>query len=520
MKLEGIHHITAVTGDAQRNVDFYARVLGLRMVKKTVNQDDPTVYHLFYADEKGSPGADLTFFEYPGAPLGRAGDGMVHRIVWRVGASEALDFWSSRLADEGVEPRREGDSLVFADPEGLEHELHVVDVPDAPLIADHPEVPREHALQGFDGVRAYASDPEASRDLLEEALGFEARGDVWELRGEHRGGWLAYDAPPAERGLPAAGTVHHVAWASRDEDQEEWRARATRHGARADAGDRPLLVPLGLLPRAQRRAVRDRHARAGLLHRRGPRAPGREARAAAPLREPARAHRGHADARGEPARSGAQGMTLTHRERPAAGAPEGALLLLHGRGADENDLYPLLDVLDPERRLLGATARAPLSLPPGGAHWYAVHRVGYPDPDTFWPTWEQLTAWADGLLDEHGIDPGRRGARRLLPGHGDVLRARARAQPAAAGGDHGPERVHAHRGGLRAGPGAGGRACPWPSATATRDPVISVDFARSARERLEQAGAEVTYQETPMGHQIDPRFLATLPDWVAAGAAA
>ena len=132
MKLEGIHHITAITADAPRNLDFYARVMGLRLVKKTVNQDDPSVYHLFYADEEGSPGADLTFFEYPGAPLGRAGDGMVHRIVWRVASTEALDFWSARLADEGAEPRREGDSLIFADPEGLEHELAVSDADDAP----------------------------------------------------------------------------------------------------------------------------------------------------------------------------------------------------------------------------------------------------------------------------------------------------------------------------------------------------------------------------------------------------
>ena len=103
MKLEGIHHITAITGDAPRNVEFYAGTLGLRMVKKTVNQDDPTVYHLFYADEQGSPGADLTFFEYPGAARGRAGDGQVHRIVWRVAAPEALDFWAARLAEHGVE---------------------------------------------------------------------------------------------------------------------------------------------------------------------------------------------------------------------------------------------------------------------------------------------------------------------------------------------------------------------------------------------------------------------------------
>src|ERR671928_894597 len=103
MRLEGIHHITAITGDAPRNVDFYTRVMGLRLVAKTVNQDDPSVYHLFYASETGRPGSELTFFEYPGASPGRAGDGMVHRIVSRVGTPEALDFWSGRLRDEGVE---------------------------------------------------------------------------------------------------------------------------------------------------------------------------------------------------------------------------------------------------------------------------------------------------------------------------------------------------------------------------------------------------------------------------------
>ena len=95
MKLEGIHHVTAITGDAPGNVDFYTGMLGLRLVKKTVNQDDPTVYHLFYADEKGSAGSDITFFEYPGAALGRAGSGMVHTVVWRVGSTDALDFWAA-----------------------------------------------------------------------------------------------------------------------------------------------------------------------------------------------------------------------------------------------------------------------------------------------------------------------------------------------------------------------------------------------------------------------------------------
>ena len=233
MKLEGIHHVTAITGDAPRNLDFYTRVLGLRLVKKTVNQDDPTVYHLFYADEQGSPGADLTFFEYPGAARGRAGAGMVHRVGWRVGSPEAIAFWAERLASEGVEAQHDGEALRFRDPEGLEHELVVSTSDDAPLIADHPEVPAEHALQGFDFVRAFSADPAASRGLLEDALGFKSLvDDAWEVRGESRGGRYAYDTPPAEPGVPGAGTVHHVAFASTMDEHEDWRQRAIEGGAR------------------------------------------------------------------------------------------------------------------------------------------------------------------------------------------------------------------------------------------------------------------------------------------------
>jgi glyoxalase family protein len=230
MKLEGIHHITAITENAQSNVDFYAGVLGLRLVKKTVNQDNPTVYHLFFADEDGDPGSDLTFFEYPGAARGRAGAGMVHRVVWRVASGEALDFWATRLATNGTESEREGDSLVFSDPEGLEHELAVVEVPDPPLIADHPEVPGELALQGFHAVRAYAAAPEASSGLL-EALRFEPVGEGWEARGEKRGGLYLFDEPPGERGIQGAGSVHHVAWASTPEQLLDWREKAEQGGA-------------------------------------------------------------------------------------------------------------------------------------------------------------------------------------------------------------------------------------------------------------------------------------------------
>src|SRR3954465_6866376 len=119
MKLDGIHHVTCITGDAPRNVDFYTRVLGLRLVKKSVNQDDPTVYHLFYADEAGDPGSDITFFEYPGAIPGRAGPGMVHLIRWRIASDDALSFWAERLGRENVESFRDAATLRFADPGGL-----------------------------------------------------------------------------------------------------------------------------------------------------------------------------------------------------------------------------------------------------------------------------------------------------------------------------------------------------------------------------------------------------------------
>jgi len=230
MKLEGIHHITAITADAQRNVDFYAGLLGLRLVKKTVNQDQPSVYHLFYADEEGDPGSDLTFFEFPGSPPGRAGAGMVHRVVWRVGSTEALDFWAGRLGDAGYESSHDGDSLRFSDFEGLDHELVVLRVDDAPLIADHPEIPSELALQGFDAARAYGADPERSRGYLEDTLGFEPRDEGWEARGDERGGVWTYDQPPAEPGLQGAGSVHHIAWASRIDDHEAWRERVAESG--------------------------------------------------------------------------------------------------------------------------------------------------------------------------------------------------------------------------------------------------------------------------------------------------
>jgi glyoxalase family protein len=222
MKLEGIHHVTCITGDAPGNVEYYAGVLGLRVVKKTVNQDDPTVYHLFYADEKGSAGADITFFEYPGVGRGRAGDGMVHTICFRVASGESLDWWQQRAGGT-----IEGGTLVLEDPEGLRLQLLVDESGDEPLEANAPDIPAEHRLRGFAGVRAYASQPGGSARLL-EALGFE---QGWVAQGDSRSGFYIYDEPPAQGGLQAGGTVHHVAFASAPAEHEAWRQRVFAGGA-------------------------------------------------------------------------------------------------------------------------------------------------------------------------------------------------------------------------------------------------------------------------------------------------
>jgi glyoxalase family protein len=158
---------------------------------------------------------------------------MIHTVCWRVGSEDALDFWEGRLESESDVVERDDGVLTFEDPEGLRHELAVVDTNDAPLVAKHPEIPAELALRGFDAVRAYAVAPDASRSYLEDALRFAPIAeDAWEVRGETRGGGYVYDPAPAERGIGGAGTVHHVAWASTMEDHEPWRERIQAAGLR------------------------------------------------------------------------------------------------------------------------------------------------------------------------------------------------------------------------------------------------------------------------------------------------
>jgi phospholipase/carboxylesterase len=207
-------------------------------------------------------------------------------------------------------------------------------------------------------------------------------------------------------------------------------------------------------------------------------------------------------------------MQLVYLTRPAAGDdPEGALALFHGRGTDERDLYPLLDMLDPERRLLGATPRGPLSLPPGGAHWYVVRRVGYPDPETFHSTYPLAAGWLDDLLAEHGIPH----ERTVLGGfsQGSVMAYALGLGP----GRPRPAGIMALSGFIPEVEGFSlelDKAAELPVAIGhgTHDPVISVEFGREARDRLLKSGANVTYRESPMPHTIDPGFMRELPGWI------
>ena len=201
-------------------------------MKKTVNQDDPTVYHLFYADEGGSAGSDITFFEYPGARKGVAGAGMVYRVVWRVASAEALDFWQERLGGAGVTAERGDTTLLFRDPEGLELELAVVETGRRAARRRPSGDPGRARAPGLRLGSRLHSDPGASRSFLEEAMDFRAIvGD--RVRVPRRAARLALRLRPDRHlGFGGAGTIHHVAWASPMDEHEAWRERVLAAGAR------------------------------------------------------------------------------------------------------------------------------------------------------------------------------------------------------------------------------------------------------------------------------------------------
>jgi glyoxalase family protein len=253
MNFTGLHHITMITGDAQANARFYGDLLGLRLVKKTVNFDQPTAYHLYFGDETGAPGSLLTWFEFPGAARGRAGEGMIHTLQLAVPSRDSLDFWEQRLTE--YDPVRIEAGLRFHDYDGLTLELVVESLGNPPLRAAHPDIPAEHAIVGLEGARAYAGFAGVRDAVLTDLLGFtHLGGGEYLLEGSDRKFRYGHDVPPAIRPAQGAGSVHHIAWASPDADHLAWQGRIRElGGAVTEVRDRDyfksiyFLVPTGVL---------------------------------------------------------------------------------------------------------------------------------------------------------------------------------------------------------------------------------------------------------------------------------
>ena len=238
--VEGLHHVTAIGGDPQRNLEFYVRTLGLRLVKRTVNFDDPGTYHFYFGDELGRPGTLLTFFPWPDAPRGRRGAGQVTTTTFSAPAG-SLDWWQSRLRQEGREANLvaciDGKTLVFEDPDGLQ--LALAEAPDDHRPAwTQGTVGAAQAIRGLHSVTLTVGDAKPSLEML-GVLGMAQvdegpRGLRFAAGGNGAGSLVdLFEAPGAERGVVAAGTVHHVAFRTPDDaTQLEWRQRLGEVGAR------------------------------------------------------------------------------------------------------------------------------------------------------------------------------------------------------------------------------------------------------------------------------------------------
>ncbi len=236
--LPGIHHVTAITADAQKNIDFYCGVLGLRLVKLTVNFDDPGSYHLYYGDELGRPGTIMTFFAWPGAPRSRVGPPQVTAIAFAVPAN-SLDYWSSRLkSHEVTSADRLGERAIrFSDPDGIALEVVATAEPGGEARTRGP-VPAEHAIRGFHSVILSEEGYESTAKALTELMGFTAagsEGNRFRYRAGAGNGFASVVdllcVPDARHGQMGAGVVHHVAFRTSDDPQQAaWRERIVRAG--------------------------------------------------------------------------------------------------------------------------------------------------------------------------------------------------------------------------------------------------------------------------------------------------
>jgi glyoxalase family protein len=238
MRLDGIHHITGITGDGQRCLDFYAGILGLAFVGRDQDFEAPDSHLIRLGYQPGGPAGILNFIEAPGIGRGRAGNGMAYLLSWSVRFPAALDYWADRLSEAGIRARSDdvdgaGPRLRFADPEGMEHELTVDPRGGGGFALASAAIPPEHAIVSLAGIRAYGRESVPSADILAGRLGFKVTGrDRYLVEGGRGASGFAFDPAPLERGHVGTGTIHHVAWAS-DGGLPAWRQRVIGMGCRA-----------------------------------------------------------------------------------------------------------------------------------------------------------------------------------------------------------------------------------------------------------------------------------------------
>ena len=513
--MSGIHHVTAISGKAARNLDFYARVIGLRFVKKTVNFDDPGTYHLYYGDRVGHPGTILTFFPWEHAAPGRGGVGLAQQTTFRVPES-AIGYWTHRLVENGVTheapEKRFGDTVLsFTDPDGMSLALVGVAGAEAEPAWSAGTIPAEHAVRGFHGVTLMVEDAARTAAVLTDVLGFKDGGRDGTLgrfcASEAVGGVI--DIREAKGFLPGRlgrGSVHHIAFRAADDAEPGGDGAKARRRSRlaADPSARPAVFPLGLFPRAGRHSVRDRNRRSGLCRRRA----GRDARprfeAAAVSRGAAQGDRSRAARTASRGTDGLMALSFIHRFEKGAEPDARPLLLLHGTGGDENDLIPLGRMIVPEAPLLSPRGKV---LENGMPRFFRRFAEGRFDEDDVRLRAQELADFIEQARTHYGIAPpialgysnGANIAAALLLLHPQTLAGAILLRATLP---------------LSQTPPVDLTGKPVLIDSGASDPMMTPEGAARLAARLQQYGANVEHRTLPSGHEVSQADVTIAQAWL------
>jgi len=519
IRFEGIHHVTAIAGDPQRNVDFWAGTLGLRLVKRTVNFDDPNTYHLYYGDSVGHPGTIMTFFTWPGAPRGGAGAGQIVATACAV-PEVSLGYWAQRLIGHGVRferPRqRFGETfLSFSDGDGIRVELVGRPEPETGFEPwEEGPVPPEHAIRGVAGITLISGDRDATVELLTGSLGLSEAGEE-----DGRRRYLAagpqssfadvLDGAGWPPGDAAVGTVHHVAWRAPDEETERgWREELEGRGLdvtpvldrnyfRSVYFREPGRVLYEIATDPPGFTTDEEPERLGEELRLPPWLEGERARierTLPPIHLP-----------GKDPQPVQRDLDFVHRFVPAEGGDATTLLLLHGTGGNEDDLLPLGRALSPTAALLSPRGKV---LENGMPRFFRRLAEGVFDEEDLKKRTEELADFVEAAVAEYGLDPSRVYAVGFSNG-ANIAASLLLARPGLLAGavllramvPFEPEAM----------PDLSGR--PVYLAAGRQDQMIPQQSTERLAEILRQSGADLALDWQPGGHGIGPTEVEAARRW-------